>query len=232
MKFFKSFTVFEYCLWTGAVAAILLSFFLCGNTDYYHLAGSLLGATGLILVSKGNVAGQVLCVLFAVYYGVVSYFRRYYGEMITYLCMTMPIAIAAVVSWLKNPFKGDHAEVKINKLRAREYAIILALAGGVTAAFYFILRALGTDNLLWSTVSVTTSFTAVALTFRRSPFYGLAYACNDVILIVLWGLAAAENREYLALVVCFSVFLIEDLYGFLHWIKMRRRQSEEARGEI
>ena len=68
------------------------------------------------------------------------------------------------------------------------------LTAAVTAGFYFILRALGTANLLPSTVSVTTSFLAVYLTFHRSPLYALGYAANDVVLIVLWLLAARADR--------------------------------------
>ena len=226
MKFLKSFTVFEYCLWTVSVVAIVLSFFLCGNTDYLNLAGSLLGATALIFVSKGNVVGQILSVVFAAYYGFVSYYMHYYGEMITYLGMTAPIAIAAVISWLRHPFQGNKAEVTVRSLRAREYIIIFALAAAVTAAFYFILAALNTANLIWSTVSVTTSFIAVALTFRRSPFYAIGYACNDIVLIVLWSLAAAQNTEYICLVVCFCVFLAEDTYGFINWLRIGKRQKE------
>ncbi len=224
--FFRSFTPFEYALWVASVLAIVLSFVLCGNSDWLNLAGSLLGATALILVAKGNVAGQMLCVVFAAFYGYVSYAMRYYGEMITYLCMSAPIALAAVISWLKHPFRGKRTEVAVAKLKPRDLLIVFGLAAAVTVAFYFILRALDTANLLWSTISVATSFTAVALTFRRSPYYAVAYACNDVVLIVLWSLAVAENREYVALVVCFCVFLVNDVYGFINWLRMRKRQSE------
>ncbi len=226
--FFRSITAAEYALWGGSVLAIVLSFILLHNTDYLNLAGSLIGATALILVAKGNIAGQILCVVFSVYYGFVSYFTHYYGEMITYLGMTAPIAVAAVVGWLRHPFRGDRKEVEVNALRAREYPIILAAAGAVTAAFYFILRALGTANLLWSTVSVTTSFTAMVLAQRRSPFYAAAYALNDVVLIILWTLAAQNDAEYYALVVCFGVFLANDLYGLFNWLRMQRRQTKIA----
>ena len=146
--------------------------------------------------------------------------------MITYLCMTAPIAVASVISWLKNPFKGNKREVTVNKLSLKEYAVLLSLTFAVTVAFFFILRALHTANLAWSTVSVATSFLAAVLTFRRSPLYAVAYACNDAVLIVLWALAAAGNTEYVALVVCFAVFLVEDTYGFICWTLRRKRQQQ------
>ncbi len=230
VRFFRSITPFEYCLWAGAVIAIVLSFFLCGNTDYLNLAGSLLGATGLIFIAKGSVIGQIICLVFSLYYGFVSFTIQYYGEMITYLGMSAPIAIAAVISWLKHPFRGDRQEVEARYLKLCEYLIIFALGAAVAIAFYFILRALHTNNLVWSTVSVFTSFVATVLAQRRSPYYALGYVCNDIVLIVLWSLAAAGNSEYISLVVCFCVFLVEDVYGFVSWMRMRRRQSQKEKG--
>ena len=96
----------------------------------------------------------------------------------------------------------------------------------MTVAFYFILKHLGTANLLPSTVSIATSFLAALLTFKRSPFFALAYAANDVVLIVLWILAAMQDISYLSVIVCFAVFLVNDTYGFLNWLRMQRRQQD------
>jgi nicotinamide riboside transporter PnuC len=95
----------------------------------------------------------------------------------------------------------------------------------VTAAFYFILGALGNASLFFSTLSVTTSFLASALTYFRSPYYALAYAANDVVLIVLWIIAAVGDLSYLSMVLCFVMFLANDLYGFFNWRRMEKMQK-------
>ena len=156
---------------------------------------------------------------------IISWMVAYYGEMITYVGMTAPMAVYALIVWLKNPFAGKRAEVKVNRLRAREYFIMALIAAAVTVAFYFILEAFHTANLIPSTISVTTSFVAVYLTARRSPFYALAYAANDIVLIVLWSMAAAADPSCLSVIICFCVFLVNDLYGFVNWMRMQRRQA-------
>lgn len=98
------------------------------------------------------------------------------------------------------------------------------LTAVVTWGFYFILDHFGTANMIPSTLSVATSFIAVYLTFRRSPYFALAYAANDVVLIVLWTLAAVENIRYLSVIICFVMFLVNDLYGFVSWKRMEKRQ--------
>lgn len=164
-------------------------------------------------------------IVFSALYGIISFTFAYYGEMITYLGMTAPMAVFAFVSWLRNPYNGNKAEVRVNRLKGKEIACMLLLTAVVTCVFYYILAAFHTAHLLPSTISVTTSFLAVYLTLRRSAWYAVAYAANDVVLIVLWVLAALSDRTYLPVVLCFLLFLVHDMYGFISWSNMRKRQE-------
>ena len=145
--------------------------------------------------------------------------------MITYLGMTVPMAILSLISWLRHPYRGQRTQVAVNSVHRGEVAGMLVLTLGVTAAFYFLLRALGTANLVPSTLSVATSFVAAYLTLRRSEYFALAYALNDLVLILLWVLAAREQAGYGAVAVCFGVFFINDLYGFVRWRRRRLAQG-------
>ncbi|MBR5226038.1 MAG: nicotinamide mononucleotide transporter [Clostridia bacterium] len=221
---FLRLTRFERRLWLVSLLCAAVSFALSPQQDILTLIASLVGLTSLILNARGEVLGQVLMVLFSLIYGVISYSFAYYGEMITYLGMTMPIAAAAVVSWLRHPFK-DSAEVAVRPISKRETAILLLLTAVVTWIFYYILRAFGTANLVMSTLSVTTSFLGASLTFLRSSYYALGYAANDIVLIVLWTLASLANPAYIPMILCFVMFLINDLYGYAAWKKMQHRQN-------
>ena len=221
---FHSLTKFERGLWLTSVAVTLLSFFLSGGKDFLNLIASLIGVTALIFVAKGYVLGQLLTVVFALFYGIISFYFKYYGELITYVFMTAPMAIAATISWIKNPYK-DSQEVKVNSVTKKQLLIMSLLALLVTALFYFILHALGTTNLLISTISITTSFVASYLTFLRSPYYALGYSANDIVLIIMWILASVKNISYLPMVACFVMFLANDLYGFYNWQRMKKRQE-------
>ncbi len=205
---------------------ITASFCIFDRVGYLTLAASLIGVTSLIFNAKGNPFGQVLMIAFSVLYGIVSLGFAYYGEMMTYLGMTAPMALFALISWLKNPYNGNRSEVKVNRLGRKEIPFMIVLTLVVTGAFYFILKFFNTANLIPSTVSVTTSFLAVYLTFRRSPYFALAYAANDVVLIVLWVMATLSDVSYSSVVTCFLMFLTNDIYGFLSWKRMEKKQAE------
>lgn len=219
------FTKAETALWGGSVLLITAAFVLFDRTNWLTLAASLIGVTSLILSAKGNPVGQVLIIIFSVLYGIISFGFAYYGEMITYLGMTAPMSVFALISWLRNPYGGSRAEVRVNRIHRREAAVMFAVSAAVTAGFYFILKAFGTANLLPSTLSVTTSFLAVYLTARRCAFFALAYAANDLVLILLWTLAALGDPSYISVTVCFVTFFVNDIYGFVNWTKIYRRQN-------
>jgi len=223
----KYFTKGELCLWGGSVLTVLTAFFLFHGGNYLNLTASLIGVTSLIFAAKGSPAAQFMMIIFSILYGVISWHSAYYGEMVTYLGMTMPMAVVSLISWLRHPYQGDKSQVEINHIKKQEIPFLAVLTIIVTMIFYFILKFFHTANLLFSTISVTTSFVAVYLTFRRSPYYALAYAGNDIVLIILWILAALKEPDNLSVVVCFAVFLINDIYGFRSWKKMEKKQREK-----
>ena len=230
MKTFKRltsyFTKMELLLWAWSNVLIIFSFFFFKQTNFLTLGASLIGVSSLIFSAKGNPIGQVLMIIFSLFYGIISFSYHYYGEVMTYLGMTMPMAIIALVSWLKHPYAGKHSEVRVNHIHGLEFIVLAVLTPLVTYVFYLILVYFKTAHIVFSTLSVSTTFIAVYLTFRRSSYFTIAYAVNDLVLIILWGLASIEDLSYLSVVVCFVTFLANDLYGFYNWRKMAKRQTQ------
>jgi len=224
-KFLKSITLVEWLICSISVISIIVFFFVFKNTQYLYLVDSLIGATALIFVSKGNPIGQFLTIIFSIFYGIISHSFNYYGEMITYLGMSAPIALWALISWLKNPYKGNKSQVKVNSLSKKEWCLFLTAAVVITVSFYFVLQALKNANLVISTVSVLTSFLAAYLTARRSRFYAIGYGANDIVLIIMWSMASYENITYLPMVICFVAFFVTDTYGFINWSIMNKKQK-------
>lgn len=217
----KSLTKKEWILWMGSLAIVILSNLLSTDIDVLTLVSACVGITSLIFAAKGNVWAQILMVIFSILYGLISWQFRYWGEMITYIGMTMPMAVWSTITWIKNPSESGQ-EVAIQKLTRKHVAGIAAAGVLVTAVFYMILKALDTPNILFSTISIATSFLAASLTMLRSSYYALGYASNDIILIVMWVLASIENPAYIPVVVNFIIFFFNDMYGFVSW---KRREA-------
>lgn len=226
---FTNLTKKEWGFWMCSLIIMIASNVLPGDFDVLTLIAACIGVTSLIFAAKGNVWSQILMIIFSILYGIISWQFRYWGEMITYLGMTMPMAIWSTITWIKNP-SASGKEVEIQKL-TKKHVILLIISGiVVTALFFEILRVLNTPNIVFSTISVTTSFFAASLTMLRSSYYAMGYATNDIVLIVLWILASIHEPRYISVTIIFVIFFCYDMYGFVSW-KKREVMSCCSRGE-
>ena len=215
----------EWAIWIGSLLVVTVSNVVSGDLDLLTLLAALVGVTSLIFAAKGNVWAQILMIVFSILYGIISWRFRYWGEMITYIGMTMPMAIWSTITWIKNPSKENANEVAIQKLKWKHVAALIFFGAVVTWGFYSLLLVLNTPNIIFSTISITTSFLAASLTMLRSSYYALGYASNDIVLIILWILASRENPIYIPVVVNFAIFFFTDMYGFVSWKKRELKQN-------
>lgn len=221
----KTLTKREWSIWLGSIIIVLISNLATKDLDLLTLVAALTGVTSLIFAAKGNVWGQVLMILFSILYGIISFRFRYWGEMMTYLGMTLPMAVWSTITWIENPSENNGNEVQIQSL-SKKHIVALCISGIiVTAVFYYILKSFNTPNIIFSTISIITSFIAASLTMLRSSYYAVWYAVNDVVLIILWVLASLKDPAYIPVVVNFSIFFMNDMYGFMSW---KQRELEQA----
>ena len=220
----KNFTRNDWILWLGSLFVITISNIISGEFDMLTLITTWIGITALIFAAKGNVWAQILIIIFSILYGIISWKCRYWGEMITYLGMTLPMAIWSTVTWIKNPTSNGN-EVAIQKLTKKHISGIIFFSIIVSFVFYYILQVLNTPNIVFSTISITTSFIAASLTMLRSSYYAIGYAANDIVLIILWGLASIDNPVYIPVLINFVIFFFNDMYGFISWKKREVGQN-------
>ena len=137
-KIKKYFSTSDIVLWSASVILVIAAFCVFDRENYLTLMASLVGVTSLIFNAKGNPVGQVLMVIFSLLYGIISYTFSYFGEMITYLGMTAPMAFFSLIVWLKNPYKGNKSEVAVKSLYRSEIIFMFISSGIITFIFYYI----------------------------------------------------------------------------------------------
>ena len=120
----KNLTRNEWILWLGSLIIITISNIISGDFNLLTLITTWIGITALIFAAKGNVWAQILIIVFSILYGIISWQFRYWGEMITYLGMTLPMAIWSTITWIKNPASTGN-EVAIQKLTKKHIAGII-----------------------------------------------------------------------------------------------------------
>lgn len=215
----KVLTFREKIFWIVSIVIVVLSNLFTNSLDPLTLAAVLIGITSLAFFAKGHILAQILMIIFSILYIIISFRFHYYGEVIIYLVLSLPMSIISLITWCKNPSTSNTSEVAIRKVSAKNLLVLGIICLIITIIFYFVLHRLNTPNLLVSSISIFTSFFSETLTVLRSSYYGLGYAANDLVLIIMWLLASFEDIAYIPVVINFVIFLFYDIYGFYSWKK-------------
>ena len=225
-KIFKDWSIFEIILLITSPLVV----FVVGivfESDVLTIITSIVGIICALLLAKGLVLGQVFGIAIVVLYSIVSFKNGFYGEMLIYLIIMLPMFIWGIVEWLKHK-DGETKGVKVNSIKWKEWLIVAICSIIVFIGSYLLLKALNTKELIVSTLSVVDNIFAVYLLARRSKYGFVSYIVNDLILIVLWGIPIIQgNLLLLAMLINPIMNLINDTYGVINWTKMQRKQKTE-----
>lgn len=222
---FKEWTKFERILLFGSIVLVSLIGIIF-KADVLTTICSIVGIITALLLAKGKNLGQLFGILITILYSIVSFNNKFYGEVLIYLVLMLPMYIIGIVSWLKHQNKETNT-VDVNKINKNEWLLVSVIAIIVFIGIYFLLKSFNTNELVVSTISVVASLFAIYLQIRRSRFSFYFYIINDLILMVLWGIPVIlGNILVLPMVFNPIINLINDSYGVYNWKKLEQKQKK------
>lgn len=221
MKLFKDWSKFELILLLGGMITLIVSGILC-NSTLLTIICSITGIMCALTQAKGKVISQFIGLILVVIYSIISYQNKYYGEVLIYIFIMLPLFISGIISWLKN-INNDTNIVKENELSKREWIILTSISIVLFIGLYYLLKYFNTKELFISTLSMVTSLFATYLVARRSKYGFLFYIGNDIILFILWGLPVIQgNLLLIPMLINPLINLINDTYGWISWNKRNK----------
>lgn len=224
MNILKDWSKFEKTLLFGNII-VVSTIGIIFKADLLTTACSIIGINTALLLAKGKNLGQLLGILITLLYSILSFKNKYYGEVLIYVFLMLPMFVVGTFSWIKHQNKKTNS-VEINNIKAKEWIIVSIIFIGVFIGIYYVLKAFNTNELIVSTASVLASLFAVYLQVRRSKYSFSFYIVNDIILFILWGTPVFKGNYTLIPMLLNPVFnFINDLYGFYYWRKTEKIQK-------
>lgn len=167
-KIFKNWSKFEIILLISSIVLIVFSEII-SKSEILTVCTSISGILCALLMAKGKVLSQVVGLVEIVLYTILSYKNEYYGEVIIYITVQLPLYIMGIISWIKN--KNEETEtVNKNEIHKIEWILLFFVNIVVFVALYYILKYFNTKQLIVSTISMITSLSATYLLARRSKY--------------------------------------------------------------
>ena len=224
MKLFKDWTDFEKVLLFGSIIIVsLVGIFF--KSDLLTTSCSIVGIITALLLAKGKNLGQVFGLLITILYSIVSFKNKYYGEVLIYTLLMLPMYVIGIITWINHKNEKTNS-VEINSIKKKEWIIVSFVFALVFVGIYYLLKVFNTNELIVSTISVLASLFAVYLQIRRSKYSFSFYIVNDIILMFLWGIPVARGSFILfPMLLNPTINLINDTYGFYNWKKTEKVQK-------
>lgn len=215
-------------LFSGLITITTVS--IVFNSPWYILTSTLFGLLCVFTQAKGKVINQFLCVVYFIFYIIISYTQAVYGEAILYLIIMLPLYIYGCIHWLKNRDKKDNVVLVRGNLSKKEWLIFSLCLCGVAVGVFFVLKALNTAEVWVSTLAFVSMLPAVYLLVRRCKWNQVAFLINDFIVPIIWLLLIINGSTILIpMFVGYFFQITYDVYGLINWIKLEKKQKADKK---
>ena len=204
-------------LYTALPAAVLL-IGLFGKDRWYIVATSVLAVVYMLLLNDGIRAAYLLCALFGLSYGAVSFATQLYAGAVFHVFVLAP---SGIYRFLKGG-KGDESAVR--SLTPKLWCAAISATAALAVALFFLLRAVGGSQPLLDALTIAISVaTAVLLggTFRDMWWCNLA---SSLLYVAMWSVEFALRGTGLAMIALQSIVSAINIRGIVLW---RKREPKE-----
>ena len=153
------------------------------------------GVTGIIsvvLCAKGKISTYVFACVNVGLYAIIAYQNRLFGEVMLNGFYYLPMNIVGFYMWRKQ--KDDAGTVIVRRLTPKQ--IILLIIGLLIAAFLLQIGRFMEQWILWMIINVFS--------------------------ITMWSLLLGTPEGSVTMIIMFSAYLINGVYGFRNWLKLSK----------
>lgn len=209
--------------------ALIACFFATNNTNYLSLISAIVTVFYVMTAAKGLYWSPLANIVCLVFYIWVSATQAFWGEVIRDAALLFPLAVVGCITWIKNRDKHNEQVVKVRNLSWQEYlyTLLAGIVGGV--GVYFLLDALGTNQVILNTITFTLAVMATYLLYRRSRWYAILFLVNNIVTIVLWALTFdASGLEFLPIMLSYVINSLLNIYGLFMWRRNAHTQHKQS----
>jgi nicotinamide mononucleotide transporter len=230
MGILKNWTRFEIG-WLFTFTLINIYLFFAWSDSLLGLISSISGMLCVVSVAKGKIANYYFGIVQTLTYAYIAYGYGLYGEVMLNALFYFPVQFIGIYMWKKNKtehgVKGEDVIISSLTKKGWFYTVLSILI--LTIGYGFFLKFLG-GNLVWTDSATNVlSIAAQILMLKRYTEQWLLWISVNVLSIFLWlGALISQGGNDFSMLVMWSAFLVNSIYGYLNWRKLSIKQVQEA----
>ena len=225
-------TLFEKT-WIAVFTLINIGLFLVWQDTALSLISSLAGMLCVVLVAKGKIANFYFGIIQTATYAYISYGYGLYGETMLNALFYLPTQFVGLYMWQQHKARQQVADedIEVKRLSRKGWLYLLVAVAVVSAVYAEILIALKAQQVRIDSLAVVLSIVAQILMTLRYAEQWVLWILVNILSIVLWVVTLMQSggNDY-AMLVMWSAFLVNSIYGWYNWLKFARTQAAVASG--
>lgn len=216
-NYFSDWTLFEIS-WLIISTLTMLTLSIVWGDSPMALISGITGIISVVLCAKGKISTYAFACVNVGLYAIIAYQNRLFGEVMLNGFYYLPMNIVGFYMWRKQ--KDDEGTVIARRLTAKQ--IILLVIGLLIAitAYWRVLVALGGNLQLIDSITTVLSIVAFLLQIGRFMEQWILWMIINVFSIMMWSLLLGTPEGSVTMIIMFSAYLINGVYGFRNWLKL------------
>jgi len=220
--YFADWTLFEKS-WLAVFTLINIYLFFAWGDTVTGLVASLTGMMCVVLVAKGRISNYYFGIVNALLYGYIAYQSKYYGEVMLNVGYYFPMQFLGLWFWTKNKEKVDVVKVLTLTNAQRLQWLLVCIVGVI--GYYLVLNAMGGNLPFADSISTVLSVLAMILMVKRVTEQWILWIIVDIVSIYLWLTVFLKEGNDVSMLVMWSAFLVNAIYGYYNWNRMAKGVS-------
>ena len=214
---FKGGTKAEY-IWLTFCTMVVLAISLYCKDSIISILGAFTGIWCTIFTGKGKRSAFIFGVFNVFLYSYISYKAQYYGEVMLNMLYFMPMNIIGWFAWAKHLDKNTYVVIK-NTLAPKKKIFVYCITAIGIFIYGIILKSIGGNLPYIDSMSTIISITAQALSIKRFAEQWILWIIVDAVTVIMWALNFADGGENIAMLIMWSIYLINGIMMFIKWQK-------------
>ncbi|MDQ0270998.1 nicotinamide riboside transporter PnuC [Cytobacillus purgationiresistens] len=231
MNIFKDWTIFEK-IWLSVFTLVNVYLFFAWGDSLLGFISSITGMLCVVLVAKGKISNYYFGIIQTATYAYISYTYGLYGESMLNGLFYLPIQFIGIYLWNKNKTEASTIgeDVAVKRLSRQGWVILIIMSIVASAVYAYFLNLIGGQQVRLDSVAVVLSIVAQVLMLKRFAEQWVLWIVVNILSISLWliTLLKTGGNDW-SMLVMWSAFLVNSVYGYINWIKMSNKQRGAAR---
>ncbi|RNB78404.1 nicotinamide riboside transporter PnuC [Brevibacillus panacihumi] len=225
----KDWTLFEK-IWLVLFTIVNIYLFFAFEDSLLGLISSLSGMLCVVLVAKGKISNYYFGIIQTGTYAYISFGYSLYGEAMLNGLFYFPAQFIGLYMWSRHrtqtSIQGE--DVAVKRLTKKGWMILILIAVVGSILYAELLHVIGGQEVRLDSAAVVLSVLAQILMLKRYAEQWALWIAVNVLSISLWVVTLIkQGGNDMNMVVMWSAFLVNSIYGYYNWIKLSKVQKQE-----